>query len=349
MPGYDWMRKYVTDTMVMSDIVMPGSHDAGVSDVHANAGKLGWTGAAVCQSGSLHDQLVAGSRVFDLRARLVRAQNALELKNDPLLHGGVDPGRVRFYHGGKKGGTKGDAVSDSLWGVRDFLDAHPSEFCILRFTKTKCPAPVLEMIVRILSGKLYSQPGNIAQHSIGANQMRGKAICVFDSTFNLVANVGANHQQLGLHRYSKNDKCDNGLGIAGDYAGSPFGWRVNSNQKDKALTYYVANNQGDRLYAWYQTVTYRSNIKSGTASSVGSTRRMRRLACKLTDDENNVFKKINIVMMDFVDNAKCRKIYRANTNRTGGANLVVPMYEEELDPSAKSWRVIGPQHQVGGQ
>jgi hypothetical protein len=337
------MSKYVTDAMVMSDIVMPGSHDAGVSELHADAGILGWTGAAVCQSGSLHDQLIEGSRVFDLRARIVRPVNALSLENDPIVSGlAVDPGQVRFYHGGKKGGAKGDAVSDSLWGVRDFLDAHPSEFCILRFTKTQCPEPVLRMVAAILSFKLYQQPGNIAQHSVGANQIRGKAICVFDSSFNL----WANHQQSGFHCYKKNDGCVNGLGIAGSYAGSPIGWQVNKSQKDKAIQYYVANNQGDRLYAWYQTVTYRMNIKSGTAGSVGSRRRMRRLACKLTDDENNVFKKINIVMMDFVDNEKCRKIYRANTNRNGGANLVVPLYEEELDPSATSWRAIGPQHQV---
>lgn len=342
MPGYNWMGKYVTDAMVLSDIVMPGSHDAGVSELNANAGKLGWTGAAVCQSGSLRDQLNEGSRVFDLRARQVRAVNALELENDPLVHGMGDAGRIRFFHGGKKGGTKGDAVSDSLWGVRDFLDAYPSEFCILRFTKTKCPDVVLRMVVSILAGKLYTQTGNIAQHTVGANQMRGKAICVFDSTFKLPPN----HQQAGLHAYKKGDSCDVGLGISGSYAGSPMGWKVNKNQKDKAIQYYVSNNQGDRLYAWYQTVTYRPNIKSATSSSVGSGRRMRRLACKLTDDENEVFKKINIVMMDFVDNEKCRKIYRANTNRTGGANLVVPLYEEELDPSALSWRAIGPQHQV---
>lgn len=325
MSGYDWMGKYVTDAMVMSDIVMPGSHDAGVSELHANAGKMGWTGAAICQSGSLYDQLVEGSRVFDLRARLVRTENSLALENDPVANTGVDAGRVRFYHGGKKGGTKGDAVSDSLWGVRDFLTAHPSEFCILRFSKTKCPAPVLAMVGAILSDKLYRQPGNIAQHSVGANQIRGKAICVFDSSFSL----GANHQQLGFHSYSKNDSCDNGLGISGDYAGSPIGWRVNRDQKSKVTQYYAENNRGDRLYAWYQTVTYRKNIRSGTAASIGSGHRMRRLACKLTDNENEVFKKINIVMMDFVENEKCRKIYRANTNRNGGANLIVPLYEDE--------------------
>lgn len=344
MPGYNWMGKYVTDTMVMSDIVMPGSHDAGVSASHADAGILGATKMAVCQSGGLYDQLTAGSRVFDLRARTVRSKNALQLENAFDYNVGADPGRIRFYHGGKKGGTKGDAVSDSLWGVRDFLTARPSEFCILRFTKTKCPNPVLAMVSAILADKLYRQAGNIAQHTVGANQMRGKAICVFDSSFHLPAN----HQQLGFHSYSKNNSCNSGLGISGSYAGSPIGWRVNRDQKDKVIGYYVENNQGDRLYAWYQTVTYRNNIRKGTAATVGSKRRMRRLACKLTDDENEVFKKINIVMMDFVDNEKCRKVYRANTNRNGGANMVVPLYEEERDPSALSWRAIGRQPQVDG-
>ncbi len=323
MPGNNWMGKYLRDDDTLTQIIMPGSHDAGVfADGDTHAGKLGHSASAICQSGGLTHQLEQGSRLFDLRARLCRAQNSInahqpvsrsvETTDGETLSKGkdVNRGRVRFYHGGKKMGTKGGDVDTQLREVRSFLEKNKTEFCILRFSKSKAvPHALVNLVLEILGGEdgqpsiLYSGTGNLAKAKYV--NLKGKAIAVFDSTF------PATNQSLGIHRYVKNEKCDVGLGIAGSYSASPFTSTVLSKQKEKLQK--APSGVTDRLYAWYQTQTYVPNIKFATKHGVGSEQRIRDMYHALL--YNADYDKINVVMMDFVDNFKCRAVYRRNHYR----------------------------------
>jgi hypothetical protein len=298
------MSKYIMGKgLQLHQIVMPGSHDAGVFDGMANSGKLGNTGWAICQNGDLAHQLDAGSRVFDLRARVVRATNTVGQGNHS---------NVRFYHGGKKGGSKGGGVEVELHNVKAFLDANTSEFCILRLTKSGgCCDEVMDIVKTILGDRLYRFPGNIATHLV--ELMRGKAIVVFDGTFK------GHDQREGLHFYKKNDGVPLGLGIQGEYSKSSYSSRVVRKQEEKLQRARRNGLQGDRLYCWYQTQTATFtgvisfqglNVRDMHDGGIGSQARTRHLKEQLRD--NTDFDCINIVMMDFVDNFKCRLIYRRN-------------------------------------
>lgn len=312
MPGYNWMEKYLTDDQPLADIIMPGSHDAGVfEDARANAGMLGTKNSAICQSGNLKAQFEAGSRFFDLRARLVREENSLgNVPNPPTKD--IDYGRARFFHGGGKTGTKGGGVAEELELVKKFIEK-TGEFCILRFTKTKSPNAVQNLVMTILDPVLYKVSGNLAKQKIGP--MRGTVIAVFDGTFNL------HDQKKGLHNYTKGDACKTGLGVCGEYSGSPFTKKVIRKQEDnlKSFIEVKTNLKGDRLYTWYQTQTYTPNIKSATAKGVGSKEEMLELKAKL---QKPAYEAINIVMMDFVDNEKCRKVYRRNADQSGQQTFI---------------------------
>ena len=317
MPGNDWMGKYLEDDKILSQIIMPGSHDAGVFESgKANAGIFGSKAAAICQSGGLRDQLNAGSRFFDLRARAVRSVNALPTETvNPKTN--FDYGRVRFFHGGAKTGAKGGGVEEELDEVKDFLVKNPSEFCILRFTKTASPNAVENLVNHILGDVLYKANGNIARHTLAG--MRGKAIALFDKTFS------RQNQAEGRHHYAKGDACATGLGVAGDYSASPFAWRVVQIQEKKLKKFMKiqSNLTGDRLYTWYQTQTYKTNIKTGTASGVGSKSKMNALSNALFDKAE--YQCVNIVMMDFVDNFKCGIIYRRNSPLYSGIENALPV------------------------
>ncbi|MBB1486616.1 hypothetical protein [Oceanospirillum sediminis] len=318
MPGYNWMGKYLSDDALLTDIIMPGSHDAGIfSGDTANAGFLGWKGAAICQHTGLGGQLNAGSRFFDLRARLVREANRIgqstpvsrsvqiKKKNsiENITNGeDVDRGRIRFYHGGKKTGTKGADLDSQLNEVKNFLQQRNTEFCILRFTKSKeVPHAVMNLVSEILGDNnlLYQGTGNLARIRVG--DVRGKAIAIFDKDFT------GHNQTSGLHHYKKNDACTNGLGVSGSFSGSPWAGKSVSTQQKNLKKYEL---QSDRLYSWYQTQTYLKNIQSSTQSGVGSRDNVKGLFNNLLNNE--MYDSVNIVLMDFVDNFKCRNVYRSN-------------------------------------
>ena len=99
-----WMKN-IEDEAKVSEIVIPGSHDAGTA---------GFSWLAETQNRSIKDQLNAGTRYFDLRVQ------------------STGKGLV-FYHSVFKGNSYTEARSDIL----DFLALNPSEFVILDFQHFK--------------------------------------------------------------------------------------------------------------------------------------------------------------------------------------------------------------------
>lgn len=96
----DWMS-YVNDEARLRDVAMPGSHDSGTNGMMAQA---------MTQGHDIGDQLLGGSRYFDIR---VTGQG------DDLV----------IFHGPAKG-QKFSKVLDDISG---FLNAHQSEFIIMDF------------------------------------------------------------------------------------------------------------------------------------------------------------------------------------------------------------------------
>lgn len=105
----DWMSMIKDDTLV-TDLVIPGSHDSGTRDMIV---------MAKTQSEGFAGQLEKGTRYFDVRVA--------EKK-----------GSLVFFHGAVKGTLTYD---EYLSDIKAFLDAHPTEFLILDYQHYDVPDP----------------------------------------------------------------------------------------------------------------------------------------------------------------------------------------------------------------
>jgi hypothetical protein len=114
----NWM-KYVDDAVRLDNLVMPGSHDAGMSELHHCAPPDGVQRYTQTQSGSIGQQLKDGSRYFDIRVD-------------------YDHGELVTYHRKEKAGSgwgcSGQSLHTIFEQVRTFLKVHPTETAIFKFS-----------------------------------------------------------------------------------------------------------------------------------------------------------------------------------------------------------------------
>lgn len=165
----NWM-KGVNNSARLDQIMMPGSHDAGMSELHHCAPPIGIDGYTKTQSGSIGQQLVDGSRYFDIR---------VDFDYDALV----------TYHRTGAGGCNGQDLIAALDQARAFLVAHPTETAILKFSHIRDydghdPAATKQKINALLNNydaviyKNSSGTVNLAEVTLG--NVRGKMILVFD-------------------------------------------------------------------------------------------------------------------------------------------------------------------------
>ncbi len=146
----------------LNAIVFPGSHDAGITGGGANA---------QTQTYDILEQATAGARYFDVRL-LARAR-----------------GRgIETYHGkGLLGPETGKIMLSGTWCLgltkiiddcNAFLDAHGSEFLILRISKSKPWPDIAQAFIDGLGNRLYRGGGNLNLKT--PEQLKGKIVVVFD-------------------------------------------------------------------------------------------------------------------------------------------------------------------------
>jgi energy-converting hydrogenase Eha subunit F len=165
----DWMKK-LSDDLRLDKIMMPGSHDAGMSELHHCAPPLGAEGRTKTQSLDIGQQLANGSRYFDIR---------VDYDYDTLV----------TYHRTGPFGCNGQSLEPALDQVKQFLATHRTETAILKFshirdyighdpdtTKLK-----IDSLLNKYNSILYkndSETVNLAE--IPLRNARGKMIVVFD-------------------------------------------------------------------------------------------------------------------------------------------------------------------------
>ncbi|MBD0254880.1 MAG: hypothetical protein ICV83_04100 [Cytophagales bacterium] len=160
----------LNDPVRLDQIMMPGSHDAGMSVLSHCAPPFGAGGYTQTQSGSIGQQLAAGSRYFDIR---------VDYDHEALV----------TYHRTGAWGCNGEALKDVLDQTQAFLSAHPGETAILKFSHIRDygdhdPADIKQRINAFLgayNAVIYQNPSaavNLAGVTLGS--ARGKMILVFD-------------------------------------------------------------------------------------------------------------------------------------------------------------------------
>ncbi len=158
----NWMSK-LDHSLNLDQVIMPGSHDAGMSELHhcSAPGELVQT-----QGLSIGNQLLAGSRYFDIR---------MELDSNGLLV---------TYHRTAGVGCNGQPLEKILNESRDFFIANPSETAIFKFSHTRDDSAEVKKRVNDLineySNYLYkNERSDINLSELKLDDVRGKMILVF--------------------------------------------------------------------------------------------------------------------------------------------------------------------------
>lgn len=237
---YNWMTG-IADNLTLSEITMPGSHDAGIHpDAATKKGIVGLS-SAVCQDKSIYEQCIAGSRFFDIRLK-------------------VSDSGTRTYHLSPVGGALGQSSDTILSDVFNFLDRNRSEFVILRFTKPKGGS---EEIVRQVQNSplqqiLFTSPTFVNFATTNIRLLRGKAICVFEADADDKGKVAFNSlmPKDGLHPFLRYTGADHQYGIVacGKYSNSSRLYEVIDGQVAHIDAH--ANHTRPHLFVLYWTQTF---------------------------------------------------------------------------------------------
>lgn len=115
--GANWMS-FLPDDMVLSDVTIPGTHDAATAQLN-----FMMNATAQCQQLSIKDQLNNGIRYFDLRVGMEywSDDTAMDLI---LIHGVLD--LTCYYNGDPL------SLSKVMDWIRDFLEKNPTETVIIQ-------------------------------------------------------------------------------------------------------------------------------------------------------------------------------------------------------------------------
>lgn len=170
----------------LNEIVMAGSHDAGITSGGANV---------QTQDLKIDEQAAAGVRLFDLRIAgekvsgqrhgddkvvKLRAFHANEklVKDEVKTRYAPDVGRTQDVTRSKlSAGEFGLGLSRMLKQARRFVKGHTSEFLLLKFDKCRNWDLIAEVCGDVLGDVLYTGGGNL--NTTRLRKLKGKVVVLF--------------------------------------------------------------------------------------------------------------------------------------------------------------------------
>jgi len=185
----NWMGG-INDQRFLNDIIMPGSHDAGMSTKAMRDQKARTTGpyggyynVGRTQNLTVEQQCQAGIRFFDIRLAdsfVYHGGKKVKIQGGPLMRAQHSPGS-----GTKEWQTVFGEEGEKIFrGVGTFLRNNPSEIVLIRLSK--CMESVLERLPSMLGGLIG--PDQLFKTDFRCNllytpigEMRGKAIVMHDN------------------------------------------------------------------------------------------------------------------------------------------------------------------------
>ena len=254
----NWMGN-ISNTTKLNNIVLPGSHDAGMSQTNHCTVVVANTDWVQAQDLNILNQANIGSRYFDIR---------LDYDHDEL---------VTYHRGSGLGfdgvGCNGQIFANNDSGVLDnainFLKDNPTETLILKLSHTRSDSghsavDTVSRVVKVLNSSpyneyLYKSNSDINLADLQIEQVRGKMIVVLDSEYNSYINPTE-----GLFKYSDyNPSVSDGLQVYDNYTSTDKLTKMHDDQLKK-LSLYGGLKQNDLfLLSWTLTgeVFQELNIK----------------------------------------------------------------------------------------
>lgn len=288
-----WME-LIDDKKRLSEIVIPGSHDSGMSELHHCAPLLLAEGYTKTQSDSVGQQLLDGCRYFDIR---------VDYDYDNLV----------TYHREDQWGCNGQNLKDVLEQTKNFLYGHPTETAILNFSHIRKyenhdPVATKKKINDLLdnyASVIYTnQSTNVNLADVLLGDVRGKMILIFE--YNEYIEPGK-----GRFRFMNGTWPQSGAHIAiyDRYSNTSDYEKMKADQLSKWKTKGGLGKGYFFLLSW----TLTSNIGDDSISLL-ATKANRNLYDVLYDQIKALSTKPNIVYIDFFYNALSQSIILYNFN-----------------------------------
>jgi hypothetical protein len=287
----NWMKR-LQNGLRLDQIMMPGSHDAGMSELHHCAPPVGADGATKTQSQSVGNQLLSGSRYFDIRVD-------------------YDYGQLVTYHRTDGWGCNGQNLDVVLNQAKQFLASNPSEFVILKFSHIRDyddhhasdTKALINNLLNNYNDILYKAPlptTNVAEVKLG--DARGKLIAVFDYSEFI-------DPSLGRLRYMDGSKPASAanLTVYDEYSDTNDYAKMASDQLQKWAAHGGAGQGFLFLLSWTLTATATGSVASLAAKANGNLPSV--LSNQLLKEH---WSKPNIVYLDFIDSTVCQSVIQYN-------------------------------------
>ena len=181
----NWMSG-INDNRKLCDIIMPGSHDAGMSKHHmpSHAPTSIYYKTGRTQSLDVQGQCDAGSRFFDIRLTDIHGISYAQHEASKALG-------IRAI---------GEEASHILIGVKNFLNASPSEIVLIRISKSS-PGSLKHLeddLEYYLGSKLFKRDSACNLLDLPIGLMRGCAIVLIDRKQGGAERI---NQKKGLHQF----------------------------------------------------------------------------------------------------------------------------------------------------
>jgi 1-phosphatidylinositol phosphodiesterase len=273
----DWMAK-LDDERMIAELSIPGTHDA--------AARFDLTqGLAKCQNLTIADQLAAGVRYFDLRCRQVQDQFL-------MYHGGVDQNQT---------------FDEVLATMFEFLDEHPHETILASVKEEATPAQNTLTFEQVFEGYVAGAPARwtLAPSPPRLGDVRGTLVLLrrFDAT---ALPLGVDATQWPDNATFTISDADAHLRIEDEYV------VTDNDLKWTAITNMLGEAAAGDPSIW--TLTYTSGIQvimelpniPLVSDDINA-----RLDAFLADPAN-AHAQLGTVVMDFVTDARIRKVIATN-------------------------------------
>jgi hypothetical protein len=333
----------------LNEIVMAGSHDAGITGGGANI---------QTQSVDIHGQATAGVRIFDLRIaaatvagttggvknaelKSFHADAKLQSKAQTTRHMAGLGGAQQIVRTKLRGGAFGLGLSAMLQQARLFVQQNSSEFLILKFDKSTNWMLIAESCVNELGTEIYTGGGNLNRKRL--RDLQGKVIVLFTeggiaevhNTYGPLQGIlGIRNLYGGTSAYSDNF---NGLQYFGKGGTSPFNpyRKINQNVKKQSkiigkggdgnpnvmgMMYWTTTGltgsiqaRNDGMWDQPKVAKLRNMWDQGLDNAITS--RVNKYTNINGFAGGQVLKAFmpNMIMIDFADSPKCQEIFELNT------------------------------------
>ncbi len=294
-------------TLFLNGIIMPGSHDAGMSQTdHCGAGADLNKGIVQTQALDMLGQLAVGARYFDVRVD-------------------YDHGRLVSYHRTGNAGCNGQPLVDMLEQAIAFIDINRSETCILKFshirTNRNNEREIKDRIDQFLTNMKYRKyfyththyDVNLAEISLEA--CRGKIILVFDYPEHISARSGR-FRYYDQHRITdpapeQCSSCDPNISVYDLYSNTVSLEKMKQDQLDKLIAYGGLNKNYFFLLSWTLTPDSSTFL---TSSIKNLAKEANRTLEELADEYLRLanIPKPNIAYIDYMNEQTARSIIALN-------------------------------------